>query len=71
MVKEIKFAQTGNNLNTNFADANVVGGKIHWKKVGKSVGKIANKVRKNPIAQAVVSDAVGTAVGVSSRVIPF
>jgi uncharacterized membrane protein len=67
MVKETKFAQTGNNIETNFVDENAVtGGKIHWKKVGKSVGKIANKVRKNPIAQAVVSDAIGTAVGVES-----
>ena len=67
MVKETKFAQTGNNIETNFVDENAVtGGKIHWKKVGKSVGKIANKVRKNPIAQAVVSDAIGTAVGIES-----
>ena len=67
MVKETKFAQTGNNIETNFVDENAVtgditGGKIHWKKVGKSVGKFANKVRKNPIAQAVVSDAIGTSV---------
>ena len=66
MVKETKFAQTGNNMDTNFVDENAVGGKFHFKKALKKVGHIANKVRKNPIAQALVSDAVGTAVGVES-----
>ena len=63
MVKETKFAQTGNNIETNFVDENAVtGGKFGFKKALKKVGHVANKVRKNPIAQAVVSDAVGTAV---------
>jgi len=66
MVKETKFAQTGNNMDTNFVDENAVGGKFHFKKALKKVGHVANKVRKNPIAQAVVSDAIGTAVGVES-----
>ena len=67
MVKETKFAQTGNNIETNFVDENAVtGGKFHLKKALKKVGHVANKVRKNPIAQAVVSDAIGTAIGVES-----
>ena len=67
MVKETKFAQTGNNIETNFVDENAVtGGKFHLKKALKKVGHVANKIRKNPIAQAVVSDAIGTAIGVES-----
>ena len=67
MVKETKFAQTGNNIETNFVDENAVtGGKFHLKKALKKVGHAANKIRKNPIAQAVVSDAIGTAIGVES-----
>jgi hypothetical protein len=72
MVKEIKFAQTGNNLNTNFADANVVGGKFHLKNamkkahVGRKVLNTANMLRKNQTIQDVVSDGVGTAVGYES-----
>jgi hypothetical protein len=44
-------------------DSNAVqGGKIHWKKVAKSVGKVANAVRKNPIVQDSASAGVGAAV---------
>jgi hypothetical protein len=49
-------------------DPNVVeGGKIHWKKVGKSVGKVANAVRKNPIVQDSASAGVGAAVLASTE----
>jgi hypothetical protein len=44
-------------------DPNVVeGGKIHWKKVAKSVGKVANAARKNPIVQDSAAAGVGAAV---------
>ena len=43
-------------------EPNAVGGKIHFKKLAKSVGKVANAVRKNPIVQDSASAGVGAAV---------
>jgi hypothetical protein len=60
MVVTFKFKENAENVDH---DANVVeGGKIHWKKVGKSVKKIANTVRKNPIVQDSAAAGVGATV---------
>jgi uncharacterized membrane protein len=60
MVVTFKFNENAENVNH---DANVVeGGKIHWKKVAKSVSKVANAVRKNPIVQDSAAAGVGATV---------
>jgi hypothetical protein len=59
MVVTFKFNENAENVDH---DPNAVGGKIHWKKVAKSVGKVANAVRKNPIVQDSAAAGVGAAV---------
>jgi hypothetical protein len=60
MVVTFKFNENAENVDH---DPNAVqGGKIHWKKVAKSVRKVANAVRKNPIVQDSAAAGVGAAV---------
>jgi hypothetical protein len=73
MVKTLKYAQTGNSIDTTFEEPNAVsGGKFHLKKamkkahVGRKALHTVNTIRKNPIVQDVVADGIGTAVGVET-----
>jgi uncharacterized membrane protein len=64
MVVTFKFNENAENVDH---DPNAVqGGKIHFKKLAKSVGKVANAVRKNEIVQDSASAGVASAVLASS-----